>query len=300
MVIRFIAGFGLAGELGAGITLTSEILAKEKRGLAATVIATTGVLGGISAAVLYKYFDNWRLLYFIGGGMGLVLLVLRMAVSESGMYARVKKADVPLGNFLLFFSNKNRFNRYARGILIGLPVWYSIGMLISFADEFGNRMGVPGIKPGDALLYQYIGLGLGDIGAGLLSNLLKSRKKALYLFYGIFAVFLLLFFTQQNSTPGYFYFLCAGLGFGSGISVLYITTSAEQFGTNLRAAASISITNMVRGFTPILLFCFGRLRLFTGYLTAGWMIGIVVMAVAFTALYYTKESFGKDLDFVEE
>lgn len=173
-------------------------------------------------------------------------------------------------------------------------------MLVSFADQFGNKMGVPNIKPGDAILFQYIGLGLGDISAGLLSNYLKSRKKALFVFYCITSFFMILFFTQHNSSQEYFYFICAGLGFGSGISVLYITTSAEQFGTNLRASASISITNMVRGFTPLLILCFTQLRKITGYLTGAWLLGIVVMLTGFAALYFTKESFGKDLDFVEE
>ena len=300
IIIRFIAGFGLAGELGAGITLTSEMLPKEKRGLAATIIAATGVIGGITAALLYKTIGDWRILYFIGGGMGLVLLILRIAVAESGMYHSIKRSTVELGNFLKFFTSKERFYRYMRGILIGLPVWYTIGMLVSFADQFGNKMGVPNIKPGDAIMSQYIGLGLGDITAGLLSNYLKSRKKALFIFYCIVSVFLILFFTQQNSSQGYFYFICAGLGFGSGISVLYITTSAEQFGTNLRASASISITNMVRGFTPLLLLCFSQLRKIAGYVPGAWIIGIAVMLTGFTALYFTKESFGKDLDFIEE
>lgn len=300
IIIRFIAGFGLAGELGAGITLTSEILPKEKRGLAATIIATTGVLGGITAALLYKTIGDWRMLYFIGGGMGLVLLIMRIAVAESGMYHSIKKSPVQLGNFLKFFTSKERFYRYMRGILIGLPVWYIIGMLVSFADQFGNKMGVANIKPGDALMYQYIGLGLGDISAGLLSNYLKSRKKALFIFYCIACFFMILFFTQHNSSQEYFYFICAGLGFGAGISVLYITTSAEQFGTNLRASASISITNMVRGFTPLLILCFTQLRKITDYISGAWILGIVVMLTGFAALYFTKESFGKDLDFVEE
>lgn len=300
IVIRFIAGFGLAGELGAGITLTSEILPKEKRGIAATIIAVTGVIGGITAALLYKTIGDWRILYFIGGGIGLVLLIMRIAVAESGMYDSMKKSTVELGNFLKFFTSKERFYRYMRGILIGLPVWYTIGMLVSFADQFGNKMGVPNIKPGDAIMSQYIGLGLGDITAGLLSNYLKSRKKALFIFYCIVSIFLILFFTQQNSSQEYFYFICSGLGFGSGISVLYITTSAEQFGTNLRASASISITNMVRGFTPLLLLCFTQLRKVTGYVPGAWIIGIAVMLTGFAALYFTKESFGKDLDFIEE
>ncbi len=298
-IIRFIAGFGLAGELGAGITLTSEILAKEKRGLAATVIAVCGVLGGISAALLYSGIGDWRMLYFIGGGLGLALLILRIAVAESSMYDTVKKSSVQLGNFLQFFTSKERFNRYMRGILIGLPVWYIIGILVSFADQFGNRMGIAGVKPGDALMYQYIGLGLGDICAGLLSNAWKSRKKALFVFYAVTILFMILFFVQDHSSLAWFYFVCGGLGFGAGISVLYITTSAEQFGTNLRASASISITNMVRGFTPLMLLCFAQLRKLTDYVSAAWILGAVVMLIGIVALWFTEESFGKDLDFTE-
>lgn len=302
IIIRFIAGIGLAGELGAGITLVSEILPKEKRGLAGTIIATCGVLGGISAALLSKVITDWRTLYFIGGGIGLALLVLRVSVAESTMFSSLEKTGVQRGNYLQFFTNKDRFFRYAKGMLIGMPVWYCIGILIFFADEFAKRMGINGITPGNAILFQYIGLGFGDVAAGLLSHQLKSRKKALYIFYFIFTVFIILFFTQHNSSPAWFYFICAGLGFGSGISVLYIITSAEQFGTNLRASAATSITNFVRGFTPLLLLIFTQLRNYNsiGYLKGAWMIGIAVMLISLSALYFTRESYGKDLDFVEE
>jgi MFS transporter, putative metabolite:H+ symporter len=302
IIIRFIAGIGLAGELGAGITLVSEILPKEKRGLAGTIIATCGVLGGISAALLSKVITDWRTLYFIGGGIGLVLLVLRVSVAESTMFSSLEKTGVQRGNYLQFFTNKDRFFRYAKGMLIGMPVWYCIGILIFFADEFAKRMGISGITPGNAILFQYIGLGFGDVAAGLISHKLKSRKKALYIFYFIFTVFIVLFFTQHNSSPAWFYFICAGLGFGSGISVLYIITSAEQFGTNLRASAATSITNFVRGFTPLLLLIFSQLRNYNsiGYIKGAWMIGIAVMLISLSALYFTRESYGKDLDFVEE
>lgn len=302
IVIRFIAGVGLAGELGAGITLVSEILPKEKRGLAGTIIATCGVLGGISAALLSKVITDWRTLYFIGGGIGLVLLALRVSVNESSMFASLEKSKVQRGNYLQFFTNKDRFFRYGKGMLIGMPVWYCIGILIFFADEFANRMGVKGITPGNAILFQYIGLGFGDVSAGLISQRLKSRKKALYFFYAVFIFFIILFFTQHNSSLAWFYFICAGLGFGSGISVLYIITSAEQFGTNLRASATSSITNFVRGFTPLLLFIFKNTRGTTNenYLRSAWIIGIAVMLISLSALYFTKESYGKDLDFVED
>ena len=302
IAIRFIAGVGLAGELGAGITLTAEILPKEKRGLAGTIIATCGVFGGITAALLSKVITDWRTLYFIGGGIGLVLLALRVSVAESTMFSTLEKSTIQRGNYLQFFNNKQRFYKYIKGMLIGMPVWYCIGILIFFADEFARRMGISGITPGNAILFQYIGLAFGDVTAGLISHQLKSRKKALYIFYFIFSFFIVLFFMQQNSSPAWFYFICSGLGFGSGISVLYIIASAEQFGTNLRASAATSITNFVRGFTPLLFLIFAQLRSYQGigYLKAACIIGIAVMLISFTALYFTKETFGKDLDFIEE
>ncbi len=184
---------------------------KEKRGLAATVIATTGVFGAVAAVLLYKIFNNWRVLYFIGGGMGLVLLLLRVTVAESGMYKSVQCSGVQKGNFLMFFNNKERFFRYMKGIFIGLPVWFTIGVLITFSDRFAKEFCVVNIEPGDAVLYQYLGLAFGDLCAGLLSNYLKSRKKALYIFYGVLILFSVLFFTQHGSSPQQFYFICAGL-----------------------------------------------------------------------------------------
>jgi MFS transporter, putative metabolite:H+ symporter len=300
-ILRFIAGFGLAGELGASITLTSEMLPKEKRGLAATVIACTGVLGTITAFFINKWFHDWRLCYYIGGGMGLLLLLLRVSVLESSMYDEVKNSNIRKGDFFMFFNNKDRFARYIRGVLIGLPVWYVIGILITFSDEFGKRFHIDNIDPGKAVLYQYIGLAFGDLSAGVLSNLFKSRKKTLLLFYGIVTLFIILFF-KYHADESTFYLLCAGLGFGSGISVLYITMSAEQFGTNLRATAAISIPNMVRGMLPLIILpLFKLLRSLSGvdYVKAGWITGIIIMALSLSAAIFTRESFGKELNFVE-
>ena len=302
-ILRFIAGFGLAGELGASITLTSEMLSREKRGIASTVIATTGVFGAIAAYFVFKLSgENWRFCYFIGGGMGIALLFLRMSVAESGMFASLKQTHIVRGNFLMFFNNKDRFFRYLRGVLIGVPVWYVIGVLITFSDKFGKEMGIENIEPAKAVLYQYAALVLGDVSAGLLGNYLKSRKKALFIFYAILCFFILLFFLQKGGSAAQMYLICAGLGLGSGISVLYITMSAEQFGTNLRASAAISIPNMVRGFLPLVLLLFKSIRSYPGisYITGGWITGVIVIGFALVSTWYTKESYGNDLDFIEE
>ena len=305
--LRFIAGLGLAGELGASITLVSELLPKEKRGLGATIIATSGVMGTITAYFVYNLSgEDWRLCYFIGGLMGLALLFLRVRVLESGMYDKVKSSTVQLGNFLMMITNRERFFRYLRAILIGLPVWFVIGILISFSDEFAKRFGIKGFDQPKALMLQYVALAFGDMFAGFFSNYIKSRKKTLLMYYGILSIFIFLFFyLKGGGSATNMYLLCMGLGFGSGLSVLYITMSAEQFGTNLRATAAISVPNLVRGFLPlmILLFQFLRNKIFLGdnnYVTAAWVTGVIVIAAGFVSVLYTKETFGKDLNFVEE
>lgn len=303
VLMRFLAGVGLAGELGASITLVSEMLPKEKRGLGATVITVVGVCGAIAAFFVYQAFADWRLCFYIGGVMGLLLLLLRANVMESGMYGEVKKAGVQRGNFIMLFSKKERALRYLKGVLIGLPVWYAIGILVTFSDKFGKEFGIDGIEPGKAIMYQYIGIGLGDLSAGLLSNYLKSRKKALFTFFTILAVFIVLYFMQSGGrgTVQSMYIICAFLGYGAGFSVLYITMSAEQFGTNLRASTAISIPNVVRGILPLIILLHRGLRSLTGdYIIGAWMTGIIIMTLAVLAAYHTKESFGKDMNFIEE
>lgn len=304
ILLRFIAGLGLAGELGASITLTSELLPKEKRGIAASVIATCGVMGTITAYFVHKLSgENWRLCYFIGGGMGIALLFLRVRVLESRMYDSMKQATVKLGNYWMLLNNRERFFRYLRGILIGLPVWYIIGVLITFSDEFAKQFGITGFDQPKALMLQYTALAVGDMSAGFLSNYIKSRKKTLLIFYCITAIFILLFFLLKGGGNAFnMYLICMGLGFGSGISVLYIMMSAEQFGTNLRATAAISIPNLVRGCLPLILLLFQYLRsqkMFADYITAAWVTGIIIMVIGFVSVLNVKESFGKNLDFIE-
>jgi len=303
--LRFIAGLGLAGELGASITLTSEMLPKEKRGIGAAIIATSGVMGTIAAYFIYNLSgEDWRMCYFIGGGMGIALLFLRVSVLESGMYDSAKQTQVQMGNFLMFLNNRERFLRYLRAITIGLPVWYVIGILISFSDEFAKQFGITGFDQPKALMLQYVALAFGDMTAGLLSNYIKSRKKTLLIFYGIVSMFIFLFFALKGGGNAFnMYLLCMGLGFGSGISVLYITMSAEQFGTNLRASAAISIPNLVRGFLPLIIILFKFLRsdtVFNDYATAAWVTGAVILVIGFISVLYTRETFGKELDFVEK
>jgi putative MFS transporter len=302
--LRFIAGLGLAGELGASITLTCELLPKEKRGIAAALIATCGIFGTTAAYYIHLLSDeNWRLCYYIGGSMGFALLFLRVGVLDSRMYNLTKDKHVPMGNFLMLLNNKERFFRYLRCILIGVPVWYVIGVLITFSDEFAKRFGIEGFDQPKALMLQYLALAAGDMIAGLFSTWIKSRKKTLLVYYGIVIVFTCLFFVFKGGGSALnMYLICMGLGFGSGMSVMYITMSAEQFGTNLRATAAISIPNLVRGFLPLILLLFQGLRherVFNNYVTAAWVTGAVFIVIGIVSVFYTRESYGKDLDFVE-
>jgi MFS transporter, putative metabolite:H+ symporter len=300
IILRFIAGVGLAGELGAGITLVSELLPKEKRGVASAMIASFGILGAVTAFLVSENFD-WRTSYYIGGGMGLALLVMRVSIQESGMYNDVKNMNASRGDFLMFFNNKERFLRYAKCILIGLPAWYIIGVLVTFSDQFGKEFGIPDINPGKAIMFLYLAIAFGDMSVGLLSQKLKSRKKALYIFYCITILFVTLFFLQEGGSATTFYLICAGLGYGSGFTVVYITMSAEQFGTNLRASAAISIPNMVRGALPLIILLFkGTREMFGSYITGGWVTGVILFAIGIAACIATEETFGKDLDFVEQ
>lgn len=302
--IRFIAGLGLAGELGAGITLVSEVVPKQKRGLATSFVAGIGLTGAILAYFMKQQFD-WRTCYFIGGGLGIALLLLRISVLESSMFHQVKKQGVSRGNFLLFFTSADRFKRYLFGILIGLPTWYVIGILVTFSNDFGQAFGVKDkIDPGKAIMFAYAGISVGDILIGMVSQWLRSRLRALYIFYLITMLFMVLFFTTlwQGSAAG-LYLICAGLGFGTGFWAIFVTMGAEQFGTNLRATAATTIPNMVRGMLAIFI-----LPLFKwlqhlpgiGYVNAGIISGVIIMAITWTAALLTRETFHKDLDFVEE
>jgi MFS transporter, putative metabolite:H+ symporter len=302
--IRFIAGLGLAGELGAGITLVSELTPKEKRGIATSMVAGIGLTGAVVAFVMKENF-HWRTCYFIGGGLGMLLLLLRISVFESGMFHQVRKMDVQRGNFLMLFNNADRFKRYICGILIGLPTWFVIGVLVTFSSEFGKWFGIKEkIDPGKAIMFAYAAISIGDILIGFVSQWLKSRKKALFLFYAITVFFMVLFFTiQWDGSAAKMYWISAGLGFGTGFWAIFVTMGAEQFGTNLRATAATTIPNMVRGMLAILILpLFKWLRGIEGigYVNGGIYAAIIIMLITIIAAVLTKETFNKDLDFVEK
>ncbi len=297
---RFIAGIGLAGELGAGITLVSELVKKEVRGIATSLVAGVGLTGAVVAYFVSQHFD-WRMCYFIGGGLGLMLLLLRISVFESGMYHSLKDTNLQKGNFFMFFTNRVRLKKYLLAILIGLPTWYCIGLLIQTSDKFGKELGIKeAVIPGKAVMFAYIAISFADILIGFVSQVLKSRKKALYIFYMITIGGIVIYFNQQGGSATGMYLICAILGFGTGFWALFVTMAAEHFGTNMRATAATTVPNMVRGSLPLIIYLFKFLTPGFGVVQAGAITGTLVMVISSIAVFMTEETFGKDLNFFEE
>ena len=300
---RFIGGLGLAGELGAGITLVSELLPKNKRGVGTSLVAGIGLFGAVAAYFTYQYTQDWRLCYKIGGVLGICLLLLRVKVAESGMFAAAKASEVVKGNFFMLINNGKRFKKYFVAILIGLPTWYVIGILLNQSDRFGKAMfNSTTIDSGRAIMFGYVGIAVGDILIGLVSQYFKSRKKALLLFYVFTLVGLIIYFSGLNNSDTTMYAIALWLGFSTGFWAIFVTMGAEQFGTNLRATAATTIPNMVRGALPLINMLF--LDLFQkswhwSIVYSAIVTGIIVMCVAFTAYAFTEETFHKDLDYME-
>jgi MFS family permease len=305
--VRFITGLGLAGELGAGITLVSELLPKEKRGIGTSMVAGLGLTGAVVAFFVKQYFvkaDNsgWQTCYFIGGGLGLLLLLLRVGVLESGMFKQMAAGNVKRGNFFMLFNNWGRFKKYILAILIGLPTWYVIGILISFSNKFGAEMGVKGaIDPGKAVMFAYVAISVGDVLAGLVSHWLKSRKKALYAYYAIIVISMVWFFNLHGADVSTLYIVAALLGFGTGYWAIFVTMGAEQFGTNLRATVATTVPNMVRGSLNLVSMLFGWLTAVVGdYVKGGWITGIIVLIIGLLSVIFTEETIHKDLNYIEQ
>jgi MFS transporter, putative metabolite:H+ symporter len=301
---RFVAGLGLAGELGAGITLVSELLPKEKRGIGTSMVAGIGLLGAVGAYFTYQFTKDWRLCYKIGGILGMILLVMRISVVESGMFIQIKQQSVKRGNFFMFFTNRIRFRKYMNAILIGLPTWFVIGILVNQSDRFAKSMyGSTSLDSGRSVMFAYVALSVGDIFGGFLCQWFESRKKGLLTFYILGIISGFLFFSGLNSNDSFMYFCCALLGFSNGYWAIFVTMGAEQFGTNLRATAATTIPNMVRGVLPLLNLLF--LDLFQknwgwSLVRSGIITGAIVTLISLIAFYFTDETYHKDLNYIEQ
>ena len=299
MLLRFIAGVGLAGELGAGITLVSESLPKNLRAIGTSIVAGFGLLGAVVANFTVELSGDWTIAYWIGGAMGICLLLLRVGVVESGMFHQIKQNDaVKKGNFFMFFTSKELFIRYMKCIGIGLPTWFCIGILAMFANQFATALGITEeVKPGMAIMWAYIGISVGDLSSGFISHWLHSRKKAIFwmMFFTLIGVVLLLF--SGVKTAKMYYFYCIWLGLGTGYWAMFVTVSAEQFGTNIRSTAATTIPNFVRGTVILMTLLFDYLKPSTQVIMAGAIVGIICFILGIYATLTIPETHDKDLDF---
>ncbi|MBX7140025.1 MAG: MFS transporter [Chitinophagales bacterium] len=305
---RFIAGVGLAGELGAGITLVSEVMTKEQRGYGTTIVAAFGIFGAVVGGLVAKLFD-WRVAYYVGGGLGIALLILRISAYESGMFHQSKKEGVKRGDFFSLFTNRKRFSKYFKCILLGIPIWYVIGITITFGPEFATHLGI-GIDPatgkstvtgGNTIMYHYAGAATGALLCGLLSQWLKKRRQALLYFIIADAVMAVVYVSMHGVSVVMFYFIAFLFGITNGYWSVFITVASEQFGTNIRATVTTTTPNFVRGAVVPMTTIFVMLNAYTGsIITSALAVGAVVFLVAIIATIRTEETFGKDLDYIEE
>jgi MFS transporter, putative metabolite:H+ symporter len=306
-VWRFVAGFGLAGELGGGITLVSEVLSKEARGYGTMLVAAVGVFGAV-VAVLVADHVHWQVAYFIGGGLGLLLLVLRVSVAESGMFRQIKKtsAQVSRGNFLSLFKNRECFLKYLRCILIGLPNWFAIGILITFSPEIAKALQIKGeINAAHSIAFAYLGITFGGFASGFFSQQLRSRKKIIFAFLIFTLAAMHAYFHATGQPEATFYLIVLFLGFGVGYWAVFVAVAAEQFGTNIRATVATTVPNFIRGSVVPLTLAFNYLKSYKindvplGVVTSAAIVGTACILIALWALRGLDETHGKDLDYIE-
>ncbi|MDB5156582.1 MAG: transporter [Mucilaginibacter sp.] len=298
-IIRFVAGIGLAGELGAGITLVSETLSKERRGYGTTIVAMIGLLGAVAAAWVGHY--NWRTAYYVGGGLGIVLLLLRMGTFESGMFKNISDKDVSKGNILMLFNNRKRFLKYLYCILIGAPLWYVVGVLVTKAPEFGKELGsTEPLSAGTGILFTYVGISVGGVFAGLLAQFSRSRKNTMFIFLLLSLISVMFYLSAKGITPGQFKWLCFFMGFAVGYWATFVTIASEQFGTNIRSTVTTTVPNFVRGSLIPINFAFTALMAHFGRIGSGYIMMIILTGVALFATSQLKETFDKDLDYIED
>ncbi|WP_183559412.1 MFS transporter [Mucilaginibacter sp. SP1R1] len=297
-IVRFIAGVGLAGELGAGITLVTETLSKEKRGYGTMIVAVIGLFGAVAAATVAKY--GWRNAYFVGGGLGIILLLLRLGTFESGMYKNVAESKISKGNLLMLFNNGERFRKYLYCILIGAPLWYVVGILITQAKEFGVALGAKDVlSAGSGILYSYVGIAVGDIFAGLLAQITKSRKLTMMVFLLLSVLSVAAYLSTKGITSSQFIWLSFFMGCTVGYWATFVTIAAEQFGTNIRSTVTTTVPNFVRGSLIPINIAFNALVVHYGMIKSGYIMMGILTIIALFSLSQLKETFGKDLNYVE-
>lgn len=297
-VLRLIAGFGLAGELGIGITLVSEVMTKETRAWGTSIVSGIGILGAALAFLVSEW--GWREAYWVGGVLGLMLLGLRVYIHESGMFDKLKESTAKCGDFFSLFKNRKKFIKYISSIFVGVPVWFTIGILVTFSKEFGEALGITSaISPGKSIMYHYIGAAIGSVVTGYISQKLKSRKKALLIAITFLSFLCVWYFSASGYSSTQFYFIIFLLGIAQGYWAVFITVASEQFGTNIRSTATTTIPNFVRGATVPMLIWWKYMTEGMGLIQSSMIVGAVVIVLAILAVFFLEESYGKDLDYLE-
>ncbi|PJA08427.1 MAG: MFS transporter [Flavobacteriales bacterium CG_4_10_14_0_2_um_filter_32_8] len=296
--LRIIAGFGLAGELGIGITLVSEVMTKETRAWGTSIVSGIGIIGAALAFWVSEW--GWRESYWVGGVLGLLLLGLRLYIHESGMFNKLKESTAKRGDFLSLFRNREKFIKYLASIFVGVPVWFTIGVLVTFSKEFGEAIGVTGaVSPGKSIMYHYFGAALGSVITGYISQKLKSRKKALWIAIISLSFLSVWYFSASGYTPEFLYLILFILGIANGYWAVFVTVASEQFGTNIRSTATTTIPNFVRGATVPVLIWWKYMSESMGIIQSSMIVGATVIVLAIVAVFFLEESYGKDLDYLE-
>jgi MFS family permease len=300
-VCRFLAGIGLAGELGAGITLVVESMDKETRGYGTMIIVTLGALGAVAASLVGKV--DWQMAYITGGIMGLAILLLRVTGLESGMFKNMKGKSLKQGNLIFLANSRDRLKRYVSCIVIGLPVWFVIGILINLSERFTYQIGITDgkVSVADCVMFAYLGLSFGDLLSGVFSQIFRNRKKVIYGYLAANLVLVVTYLFIREISVGTFYFLCFLLGAATGYWALFVTIAAEQFGTNLRSTVTNTVPNFVRGAVVPITLSFKSLEAqWFDPVLAALCVGFVCLILAFWGNSQVHETFGKDLDYLEE
>jgi len=298
--VRFFAGIGLAGELGAGITLVNETMSKEKRGYGTMIVAVVGLFGAVLANIVAKHF-GWQNAYFVGGGLGLLLLLLRAGTFESGMFKNAEKSDVSRGSFLRLFTDRKRFLKYLYCIMLGAPLWFVVGILVTLSPEFGIALKAKDVlNAGDGVLYTYVGISVGDLAAGLLAQATRSRKLTMLVFLLISIVSVAIYLTSTGMDSTRFLWICFFMGCTVGYWATFVTIASEQFGTNLRATVTTTVPNFIRGALIPITWAFLYFKDEFGMINAGFIMMGILTAISLFSLSQLKETFGKDLNYVDE
>ncbi|HNO71246.1 MAG TPA: MFS transporter, partial [Bacteroidia bacterium] len=298
--MRFIAGMGLAGELGIGITLVSEVMTKESRGIGTSIVSCIGIIGAVLGFLVADLFD-WRMAYYVGGGLGLLLLVMRISVYESGMFERTKQKNISRGNFLSLFTNAKQFKKYFLCIAIGVPVWYVISQLVVQSSAYAKELGIHGeVVGGKAVMFHYIGASIGSLLFGLLSERLKSRKQSLFYATGSLGILIVAYFFMHGISSTLFYTIITLMGVSmGGLWTVFMANASEQFGTNIRSTVTTTAPNFVRGTTELVRLSITGMKSSIGLWPAGLLIGVIVLMLSLSSILLSEETHGKELDYTE-